>query len=159
VQQQAQWFMSALTTTRGWRLTANRLQLLDERGGELATLVAQSQALAGSQWSATGINNGKGGVSSLQAGSTVTLDFGADGTVSGSAGCNSYTGRYENTAGKVKFPNVFATTRKMCVDAGVMEQEQALLKALGASTTVRIEGGRLELRDAGGALQISASGT
>ena len=115
--------------------------------------------LGATSWTATGITNGKGGVAGLIAGSRATLNFGADGTLSGSASCNNYTGRYEVTGNQIKFPSAFASTRKMCVNPGVMEQEQAFLKALSASTTGHIDGKKLELRDAGGALQISASGS
>jgi heat shock protein HslJ len=111
--------------------------------------------LSATSWTATGIA-GKGGVTALIAGSKATLNFGADGTLSGSAGCNSYTGRYEITGNQIRFPNAFASTRKMCVNPGVMDQEQAFLKALSASTTGRIDGRKLELRDAGGTLQIAA---
>jgi heat shock protein HslJ len=40
-----------------------------------------------------------------------------------------------------------------------MDQERAFLMALPASTSVHVEGRRLELRDSSGALQISAAGT
>jgi heat shock protein HslJ len=115
-------------------------------------------ALVGTSWTTTGIIDGKGGVTGLIAGSRVTLNFGTEGTLSGSAGCNSYTGRYEITGTQVRFPSAFASTRKMCVNPGVMDQEQAFLKALSASTTGRIDGKKLELRDAAGTLQITASG-
>jgi len=115
-----------------------------------------SLKLGGTSWTATGLA-GKGGVAALIAGSKATLNFGADGTLSGSAGCNSYTGRYEVTGNEVRFPTAFASTRKMCVNPGVMDQEQAFLKALSASTTGHIDGKKLELRDAAGALQIAAT--
>ena len=119
---------------------------------------SDSPALAGTMWSATAVNNGKGGVTSRVGGTVVTLVFGADGTLSGSAGCNNYTGQYEITDGKIKMPSAFASTRKMC-EGNVMDQEQAFFRALSASTTAKIVGTRLELRDAAGALQITAAGT
>ena len=115
-----------------------------------------SLKLGGTSWTVTGLA-GKGGVAALIAGSKATLNFGADGTLSGSAGCNGYTGRYEVTGNQVKFPTAFASTRKMCVNPGVMDQEQAFLKALSASITGHVDGKKLELRDAGGALQIAAT--
>jgi heat shock protein HslJ len=115
-------------------------------------------ALVGTSWTTTGIIDGKGGVAGLIAGSRLTLHFGTDGTLSGSAGCNNYTGRFEITGNQVRFPGPFASTRKMCVTPGVMDQEQAFLKALSASTTGHIDGRKLELRDAGGTLQITATG-
>jgi heat shock protein HslJ len=115
-------------------------------------------ALVGTSWTTSGIADGKGGVAGLIAGSRVTLHFGTDDTLSGSAGCNNYTGRYEISGNQVRFPSAFASTRKMCVNPGVMDQEQAFLKALAASTTGHIDGKKLELRDAAGTLQITASG-
>ena len=114
-------------------------------------------ALFGTSWVATGINDGKGGITGLIAGSRATMNFGTEGTLSGSSGCNSYTGHYTVTGNTVKFPNAFASTRKMCVNPGVMDQEQAFLRALSASTTGHIDGKKLELRDAGGAVQIAAT--
>lgn len=113
-------------------------------------------ALQGTSWSATGINSG-GGMTGMHAGSKVTLDFSADGTLSGSAGCNNFTGRYEITGDQVKFPSAFASTRKMCADPAVMQQEQAFLKALSSSTSAHFVNGKLELRDAHGVVQLSAS--
>ena len=157
VQQQAQWFTDALQGTRAWRVADDRLHLLDAGGRELATLVAQRRQLAGTRWSATAINNGTGGVASLVAGTRVTLDFSPDGTLSGSASCNDYTGRYvqDGAALQVVPP---AVTRKLCGAPGVMDQETAFLRALAAGTVIRIDGDRLELRDAAGSLQVSARG-
>jgi len=112
-------------------------------------------SLGGTSWTVTGIS-GNGGVTALIAGSKATLKFGTDGTLSGSSGCNSYTGRYEVAGNKVKFPGTFASTRMMCATPGVMAQEQAFLKALSASSTGHIDGRKLELRDAAGTLQITA---
>ena len=155
VQQQAQWFTDTLQGTRAWRIAAERLLLLDAQGRELATLVAQRQILAGTRWSATGINNGQGGVASLLAGTRVTLEFDAQGRLSGSAGCNNYTGGYQQSGSSLTIAAP-AATRRFCTATGVMDQEAAFLRALVAAATARIEGGRLELRDAGGALQVSA---
>jgi heat shock protein HslJ len=38
-----------------------------------------------------------------------------------------------------------------------MAQEQQFLKALEAATTVRLEGSRVEFRDAAGAMQVTAT--
>jgi heat shock protein HslJ len=48
-----------------------------------------------------------------------------------------------------------AATRMMCATAGLMEQEQAFLNALGNVATFRMEGDRLELRGVDGALAAS----
>jgi heat shock protein HslJ len=48
-----------------------------------------------------------------------------------------------------------AATRMLCATAGLMEQEQAFLNALGTVATFRLEGERLELHGADGALAAS----
>lgn len=156
VMQRAQAFMAALTGAKSWRIADGQLQLLNAGGAVLATLAPQARALAGTSWQANGINNGRNAVVSLVAGTSVTLQFGADGRISGSAGCNNYTGAYEADGNRIRISGA-AATRRMCAGEGVMEQEQAFLRALEAATTVRIEGDRLELRDDKGALQVGAA--
>jgi heat shock protein HslJ len=151
---QADALMSALTRARSYRIGDGRLALLAPDGAVLADFAAQSQSLAGSSWRATGINNGKDGVTSVVSGSTVTMDFAADGKVSGTAGCNNYSATYRVAGSALRFTPA-AATRKMCADPGVMEQEQAFFKALDSVATMRMEADRLELRTAVGALAVS----
>jgi heat shock protein HslJ len=154
---QARAYVSALRAAKSYRVSADRLELLSATGLTLATLAAQSRSLAGTSWHATGINNGKQAVSSLVRDSTVTLNFGADGVATGSAGCNNFRAPYTADGAKVSFGPAVAT-RKMCAQPeGVMEQEQNFLNALGTVTTSRIEGDRLELRTATGALAMALS--
>ncbi|HQR57599.1 MAG TPA: META domain-containing protein [Burkholderiaceae bacterium] len=156
VAQQAEAFRAALSGARTYRVAGGQLQLLGAEGALLAAFTAQSRSLAGTTWQVTGINNGRNALVSLVAGSTVTLQFLADGKVAGSAGCNQYTARYEAEGAKLRILAP-ASTRRMCPDSGVMEQEQAFLKALEAVTTMRMEGNRVELRDAQGAMQVVAA--
>lgn len=156
VQEQAQAFTTALSGAQGWAVADGLLTLKDADGNELATFTEQRQGLAGTSWSATGINNGREALVSLVADSTVTLDFSTDGRVSGSAGCNDFTAGFQQDGSAVKFTPA-ALTRKMCPDPKVMEQETAFVRALEASTTSAVEGNRLTLRDANGAMQVTAS--
>jgi heat shock protein HslJ len=155
VMKQAEAFTSALSGAKSYRVVDDKLQLLSASGAVLATLAAQSRSPAGA-WSVTGINNGRQAVVSLVGGTTVTMVFANDGKVSGTAGCNQYTARYESEGSKFRF-TAPAATRMMCPGAGVMEQEQSFLKALEGVRTMRVEGNRLELRDDKGALQVTAT--
>jgi heat shock protein HslJ len=147
-------YSAALAGAKRYRIADGGLQLLGADGAVLATFARQARELAGTSWTATGINNGKGAVASLVQGSEVTLDFGADGRVAGSAGCNRFTAPYEVQGESLRLGPA-AATRKMCGQEGVMEQEAAFLRALQETTTMRLEGDRLELRNAEGALQAS----
>ena len=150
-------FIAALTHSTRLQLQGSQLTLLDARGGVLAVFEAQTQALANTSWDVTAYNNGKQAVVSLIIGTRVTAAFSEDGRVTGSAGCNAFTGAYTVEAGELSIRSV-AATRKMCADpAGVMEQESAFLQALTPGLRVRIEGTKLELRTADGALALTAT--
>jgi heat shock protein HslJ len=154
---QAQAYIAALTGAKSYRIDGERLDLLAANGKASATFAAQSRSLAGTSWSATGINNGRQAVASLAKDSSVTMDFGKDGVVSGSAGCNRYTATYKSDGSSLTIGQA-AVTRMMCAEpAGVMEQEQQFLRALSTVATARFEGERLELRTAEGALAVSLS--
>jgi heat shock protein HslJ len=157
VMAQADGFMAALTRTRAWRIAAGQLELLTADGLVLATLVAQSEALAGTAWRVTGYNNGRQAVVSVLAGTTLTMAFSADGKVSGSAGCNRYTAPYKAEGRKLALGPVAATRMDCARPERAMEQEQRFLKALETVATARFEGDRLELRTAEGALAVSAT--
>lgn len=153
---QATAFGAALAKATRVVVQGERLVLRSADGRELAAFVRQSSALAGSAWVPTMINNGKGAVASTLAGTTLRLAFDAGGAGSASAGCNDLAFRYEQRGDTLAVGPVRATGKRCPAPAGIMEQEAQLIAALGKATRVRVEGDRLELRDAGGALQVSA---
>jgi heat shock protein HslJ len=147
-------FMTALASARSYRISSQQLDLRGADGTVLATFSAQSQSLAGTSWRITGVNNGKGGVVSLVADTSITMNFMTGGKVAGSGGCNNYTSTYTQDGGKLTFTST-AATRRMCFASGVMEQEHAFLTALESAATARMEGKELELRTADSALAVS----
>jgi heat shock protein HslJ len=155
IMQRAGAYITALTQAAAFKIDGQQLTLSDAAGKALATFTRQSSELGGSSWLVTGYNNGKQAVVSLALGTTLTADFGADGRLGGSAGCNSYTATFE-VAGKSLKIGPVASTRKFCAEpAGVMEQETQYLKALETAATYRIDADKLELRTADGALAAS----
>lgn len=158
VMQQAEAFMAGLTGAHSYRIEGEQLQLLGTDGAVRAGLAAQPKGLADTTWHVTGYNNGKQAVVSVLKDTTLTMAFSADGRVSGSAGCNLYSGSYTSSGAALSFGPA-AATRKMCArPERIMEQEQQFLAALESVATVRQEGDRLELRTATGALAIAATG-
>lgn len=148
-------FTTALTQTAAFRNDGKTLTLLDGFGKTLATFTVQSTQLGGTQWVVTGYNNGKQAVVSVLNGTQLTLEMGEDGKLSGSAGCNRFTGAYEVTGSALKVGQL-GVTRMFCGEpAGRMEQETAFLAALQGATNYRMEGGKLELRNADSALLVS----
>jgi heat shock protein HslJ len=154
VMQQAEVFQTALTSSRGFRLDGERLQLLSADGRPLLVLVAQSQRLVGSTWRVAGFNNGRQALVSPILGTTLSLQFVQGGQLAGSSGCNRFTApiKLESTRVHIGTP---VTTRKRCAGAGVMEQEQQFLAALPTAASLRLEGESLELRRADGAIALS----
>jgi heat shock protein HslJ len=122
--------------------------------GQALVYKAGPSGLSGTSWEVTGYNNGKEAVVSLVTGSTISLDF-VDGTVSGKA-CNNYNGAFTED-GTALTIGPLATTRMMCPEAGVMDQETAYLAALQAATVFSLDGSVLTLRDAKGATQVTAN--
>jgi len=77
-------------------------------------------------------------------GTGISAEFTADGKVSGSAGCNRYSGTYTLSGSNITFSSPMASTMMMCEQA-VMDQESAYMQALGEAKTFAIQGDQLTL--------------
>ena len=77
---------------------------------------------------------------------TLLADFGKDGTLSGKAGCNTYSGGYKTNGNQITIGPLVSTMMACDQPAGVMEQEAQYLAALQSAATYQIEGNVLELR-------------
>ena len=86
--------------------------------------------------------------------SGITAIFGADGSLYGSAGCNSYSTSYQ-VGGNTITIKPAATTRMSCPETGVMDQETNYLAALASAKTFEIVGERLTLKDADGKVLLT----
>jgi len=147
-------FLAALAATAGYVVDGGRLALLDQTGAVVAELLAAPPDAYVGAWVATGVNDGRQAVTSLAAGSSIALDLGSDGRVTGNATCNRYVGAYAVDGEAIRF-GPLATTRMACPDEELAEQERAYLAGLAAAASWSVRGDRLELRDAHGALQAT----
>jgi heat shock protein HslJ len=148
-------FLKLLAETADFLIVGEELRLRNAAQKVILVLVPRMEvALISPEWKATGINNGKGGVQSLLAGTTVTAIFTDEGKVAGSSGCNKFSGTFERDGNSIK-TGPLAGTRMMCAEpVGIMQQEAQFLKAMENASTFNVEGKTLELRDAKGALQV-----
>jgi heat shock protein HslJ len=112
-------------------------RLLKGCGGDPATL------LRGGSWTAEAIDG-----TAVADGSSVTLTFGADGRLAGSASCNNYSAAYSLTGEGLTISQA-VSTRKACLEP-LMTQEQAVLSLLQSVERFEIA--------ADGALVLHASG-
>ena len=109
---------------------------------------APEPRLDGTGWTLTGyVHNGTPAQALI--GTTVTLDFGNDGRITGSAGCNRYFASYD-TKGTAITIGQAGSTEMYCITPGVMEQESAYLTLLGKATTITVQSDRLALADTKG---------
>jgi heat shock protein HslJ len=100
--------------------------------------------LARTSWTVTFYNMETGAMTNVVEGTEVTMVFGDDGTISGSTGCNEYSGTYavegpydefeegvrdENDGQAIQISSITATERG-CEGAFVMDQEAEFLQNL-----------------------------
>lgn len=148
-------FMANLQATATYTIEGDQLLLANADGETVLTFAASEPiSLTGSAWVVTGHNNGREAVVSTLADTTMTANFGEDGSLTGSAGCNNYMTTYE-IDGESMTIQPPASTRKLCPGEGVMDQEAEFLQALTTVATYRIDGNTMELRTADGALAVS----
>ena len=96
-------------------------------------------ALVGPTWRVVTIEGAK-----VLDGTQLTASFTSDSRVSGSSGCNLYSGRAEAQTGRLSI-GALAATLMACQADGVMPQEQRYLAALQAATTFSVSGNELRL--------------
>jgi heat shock protein HslJ len=143
-------YLGALERVAEWRLDGDELVLLDGDDAELRYTAASPVG----DWEVTAFLNGDA-VTSTLAGTTLTATFAADGTLSGSSGCNRYTTTYTTDRGEIEIAPP-AGTRMTCAEPeGVMEQEAAYLAALPTATQYRLDGGSLTLLSADGTYVVT----
>lgn len=116
---------------------------------------AQQAALTGSSWRVVEVwYEAQNGLQPVT-GRAPTVAFGADGRISGTGGCNSFSGTYR-AGGDTLATSGMASTEMYCYPPGAptsgqsaaMVQETAFLAALRSAGRYGFDGSRLQLRAA-----------
>ena len=139
-------YLEAFGRVTAWRLDDETLVLVGE---DDAGLLRYDAARPVGTWQATGLLRGDAFESPV-AGAELTATFGADGSLSGSSGCNTYRATYTTDKGAIEITAPSATRMACAEPAGVMEQEAAYLAALPAAVRFGADGHSLELLSADG---------
>ena len=148
-------FLADLARSAAYTATADSLTIFDASGARLLVFAAQKPGgLIGVTWHALAYNTGKQAVQSVAIGSDPTAVFATDGTVSGNATCNTFSGPAMITGNRIAI-GPLVSTKMACASDVLNAQETAYLSALEGAATYDIRGKRLELRDAGGALMAN----
>ena len=153
-------YLAAMGKVATFAVSERTLQLKGADGkASLLFVATPATALTGTRWVATAVNNGKGAVSSVITGTSMTAIFADAGTVAGSGGCNDYNGPYTSSGTTITI-GPLAATKKLCTTpVGVDEQESQFFAAMQKATKSTVSGPKLELRDDGGALQVEFRAT
>jgi heat shock protein HslJ len=142
-------FVVLAACTGGGQPEATEAPVVEETAVEPTTAPAEPTAetaadpLAGTAWQLASMAN-----SSLVPDSTITAEF-ADGTMSGSAGCNNYFTSYTVDGSNITLGPA-GSTMMFCEPQALMDQEAAYLAALGSVRQFQMANGQLVLLDEGG---------
>lgn len=154
VMEQEQAYLTLLSQVQQYALKGSQLTLLNDKGQRILIYIeADTIGLENTLWQATGVNNGKGGVTTTTTTEFITAHF-ADGAMTGSSGCNSYSAAYSVNGEYISIGPV-AGTMKACDEATLMAQEAEYLEALERVEVYDVVDNTLELRDEAGSLQVS----
>jgi heat shock protein HslJ len=157
-------FFAALKAVASHEIGADALVLRDAAGALLIAFRADlaggrgsPAALPGTAWTVTGYAGATGVATGVIPGTTITLEFGVNGSAGGTAGCNSYGGeiRADPETGRLAFGPLIST-EMACDPPPTMAQESAYLATLARTAAYQIVEGRLVLLDAGGAVLVEA---
>lgn len=134
VMNQELFFLQTLQAVTTYEVRDNRL-ILNYDGGQM---IFMALTLANTTWQL--VSYGDANNPTTPIGNTpISAQFGEDGTVTGSTGCNSYGGNYVvgtlPDANQVTFSNMYQT-EMACMEDGVMAQESAYLNALASATGI-----------------------
>ena len=133
--------------------------LLELKQGDTVIVAyeAASTALPDTSWNVVAMLDNNQGFASVIVGTDVTMNFGADRSVSGSTGCNEYSGTYEVDGDAIEIGTVAVTERTCLEPEGAMDQEAIFLGHLPNVATFTIVDDELTLFDTDGNRLLTAS--
>jgi heat shock protein HslJ len=153
-------YLAALEMATNTKFADGRLTFLDADGHQVVNFQpARTFKLSETIWHLQSYYDGSEANHSIVEGSIVTAFFDIDGVLTGTAGCNNYSGDYQVEGDRIKV-NLGPLTMMFCGEPeGLMDQEEAYLKALASVTGYRIVGDVLVMQDESGqeVLQFKAS--
>jgi heat shock protein HslJ len=150
-------YLTLLNQAKTFSVEGDRLTVADAKGiiilSFTRTVPPVQEPLIGTNWSLDSFTTGDA-VSSVLAGTSITAVFGAEGSVSGTAGCNRYFASYNVTGTSLSISSV-GSTKMACGTPGLMQQESMFLTDFGKTKSFTIKGDRLSLADAKGTTLLS----
>jgi heat shock protein HslJ len=121
-----------------------------------ATPAPAPNPLAGTRWDVVNYNDGAA-IVTLVPGTSITMEFGAGGQVTGNSGCNSFSAGYSVNGSALSITQPGGTQQFCAEPEGVMDQEARFLAALQSAASFRINGSQLEITSAAGQIVLVAT--
>jgi heat shock protein HslJ len=131
-------YLDRLAKVAKYTMDEPGLQLRDGSGTLLLEFSPANTSLVGS-WTVTGFLTSSGSAfTSASTAGEPTAVFAADGTVSGTTGCNSYNGPYTQGPDDAVKIGPLAKTLAACTDPDLSAQEASFTKAMEASVSAEV---------------------
>lgn len=141
-----------LPRVRRFAIAGRTLTLSDDAGTELLRYVATTPGVTGA-WEAVSVLYDDA-IRSAVEGHRPTADFTADGRVTGTTGCNTFSGTYETDGRRITI-DPGAVTERACADPEAGRQERGYLDALASVRRFDQTGPQLVLYDAQGRMAVT----
>lgn len=122
-------FLSALTATSSYEIDGDRLILYVLDSPSLTLEPLEPVPFEGTTWDFKFLGTGEAVWLPVIPGTSITAKFEGD-TISGSAGCNDYSGAFTRDGNQMTFGPLAVTAMECPEPEGIMEQEQRYLEAL-----------------------------
>ena len=106
--------------------------------------------LTSGRWLLQSYSTPTAGSKTVLPGTEITARFGTDGSLSGSAGCNQYSGGFMAFDETLRMSNVTSSKALCSEPEGTMEQENTFLGLLNQAAKMKISAGQLEVFDGNG---------
>lgn len=147
IKNQQEWYLTLLVTTDEYAFDGETITL-SGGGKQLMTLEPLEPApFEGTTWNYRFYQGQHPSWQPALPDTSITAVFDGE-TISGSAGCNDYTGSYTMNENEIAISEVVAT-RMMCAEpTDIMEQETRYLSALETATHIQISARGVQLFDA-----------
>lgn len=129
--------IEGLTTATSYTIEGNNLTINHSNGSLGFAKVDSPADSLGTEWRLQAFDMGAD-AQPLVTGTTVTLTFGEDGRVSGSAGCNTFNGPYTLNGTTLSIEEL-AQTRMAC-DEPILTQETNFINALRSARHTAVDG-------------------
>ena len=145
--------LQALGSVTSFAADDGALSLFDSNGMAIVTCKAEVPTpLVGSNWKLSQYSDGKGGLVAALGSTTVSVQFAANGTFSGSSGMDVYHGKYGVTGSTIQIVAPQAT--QISGPGDLTNQENAYLALLPKAASFSVSGGQLTLLDSSGQVVV-----